>query len=91
MEGGDDEIDFEREEDEDVSEETELLKDRFRLSVITIAESEGKKNNMEISQPVMSCIADLAFQFSALSFFFVCVISMEAEVSNSRDTRKNPR
>ncbi|KAF5185479.1 hypothetical protein FRX31_024934, partial [Thalictrum thalictroides] len=64
MEGGDDEIDFEREEDEDVSEETELLKDRFRLSVITIAESEGKKNNMEISQPVMSCIADLAFQFS---------------------------
>ncbi|PIA33756.1 hypothetical protein AQUCO_04000072v1 [Aquilegia coerulea] len=67
MEGGDDDDvnDFEREEEEEeVSEETELLKDRFRLSAITIAESEAKKNNMEVSQPVIACIADLAFQFT---------------------------
>ncbi|KAL5724484.1 MHF histone-fold complex component [Ranunculus cassubicifolius] len=63
MEGGgdDDDDDFER-EDEDA--ETEILKDRFRLSTITIAEAQAKTMSMEVTEPVMACIADLAFQFS---------------------------
>ncbi|OVA17370.1 hypothetical protein BVC80_1837g180 [Macleaya cordata] len=55
------ESDYERDEDESTS---NLLRDRFRLSAISIAEAEAKKNDMEISQPVMACIADLAFKFT---------------------------
>ncbi|KAK6924602.1 CENP-S/Mhf1 [Dillenia turbinata] len=52
--------DFEREEEDA---ETELLRDRFRLSTISIAESQAKTFNMEISQPIISCISDLAFKY----------------------------
>ncbi|KAJ4973834.1 hypothetical protein NE237_007008 [Protea cynaroides] len=55
------ESDLEKEEDDDA---TELLRDRFRHSAISLAESEAKRNGMEISQPVMVCIADLAFKFT---------------------------
>ncbi|KAM0979204.1 hypothetical protein EV1_015001 [Malus domestica] len=52
---------MEREEDDS---ESELLIDRFRLSTIHIAEAEAKRNAMEISGPVMACIADLAFKYT---------------------------
>ncbi|KAM1433047.1 hypothetical protein ACFX1R_016383 [Malus domestica] len=52
---------MEREEDDS---ESELLIDRFRLSTIQIAEAEAKRNAMEISGPVMACIADLAFKYT---------------------------
>ncbi|KAM1185869.1 hypothetical protein ACFXTH_015093 [Malus domestica] len=52
---------MEREEDDP---ESELLIDRFRLSTIHIAEAEAKRNAMEISGPVMACIADLAFKYT---------------------------
>lgn len=76
------------EEKEDVEETTSHLRDRFRLSTISIAESEGKlyiavifvldwnyfrfiflfvtakQDNMEISQPVIVCISDLAFKYA---------------------------
>ncbi|CAB4280407.1 unnamed protein product [Prunus armeniaca] len=52
---------MEREEEDSVS---ELLRDRFRVSTISIAEAEAKRNDMEISGPVMTCIADLAFKFT---------------------------
>ncbi|KAA8542051.1 hypothetical protein F0562_023203 [Nyssa sinensis] len=51
----------EREEDEAA---TELLRDRFRLCTISIAEAEAKRNDMEVSQPIMACISDLAFKFA---------------------------
>ncbi|MQL96574.1 hypothetical protein Taro_029256 [Colocasia esculenta] len=50
--------------DEEAEERTELLRDHFRLSAISIAEAEAKKQGMGISQPVVACIADLAFKFS---------------------------
>ncbi|WCJ36349.1 Histone superfamily protein [Euphorbia peplus] len=53
--------DTDREEDDSVS---ELLRDRFRLSTISIAEAEAKKNGMEISEPVIACISDLAFRYA---------------------------
>ncbi|KAJ9567894.1 hypothetical protein OSB04_003860 [Centaurea solstitialis] len=53
--------DYEKEEDDEA---TNHLRDRFRLSTIAIAESEAKQNNMEISQPVMVCISDLAFKYA---------------------------
>ncbi|PWA57602.1 histone-fold, Kinetochore component CENP-S [Artemisia annua] len=53
--------DIDNEEDEEA---TNHLRDRFRLSTITIAESEAKENNMVISQPVIGCISDLAFKYA---------------------------
>ncbi|KAF9604872.1 hypothetical protein IFM89_011154 [Coptis chinensis] len=50
--------------DDDDNGVTDVLRDRFHLSAVSIAESEANKNDMEISQPVMVCIADLAFQFT---------------------------
>ncbi|XP_022137214.1 protein MHF1 homolog [Momordica charantia] len=50
-----------REEDDTA---TELLSDRFRLSTISIAEAEAKRNGMEISEPVMTCVAELAFKYT---------------------------
>ncbi|XP_059643717.1 protein MHF1 homolog isoform X1 [Cornus florida] len=64
MKGGEGviESDVEREEDDSAA---DLLRDRFRLSTITIAEAEAKRNEMEISQPIMACISDLAFKYAA--------------------------
>uniref|UniRef100_A0ACD5UYU9 Uncharacterized protein n=1 Tax=Avena sativa TaxID=4498 RepID=A0ACD5UYU9_AVESA len=42
--------------------EAELLRDRLRLAVINIATCEGKKTGVEIADPVVACIADLAFK-----------------------------
>ncbi|XP_074561833.1 protein MHF1 homolog [Curcuma longa] len=50
--------------DPEADERAELLKDRFRLSVISIATSEAKKVNMEVAEPVVACIADLAFKYT---------------------------
>ncbi|XP_059643718.1 protein MHF1 homolog isoform X2 [Cornus florida] len=63
MKGGEGviESDVEREEDDSAA---DLLRDRFRLSTITIAEAEAKRNEMEISQPIMACISDLAFKYA---------------------------
>ncbi|XP_051119210.1 protein MHF1 homolog [Andrographis paniculata] len=49
------------EEDESA---TELLRDRFRLCTISIAEAEAKLNGMEVSQPIVACISDLAFKYA---------------------------
>ncbi|KAK8970487.1 hypothetical protein KSP40_PGU021734 [Platanthera guangdongensis] len=58
----------ESEKTEEAEEMAELLRDRFRLSVITIAEAEGtsasKRHGMEIKEPVVACISDLAFKFA---------------------------
>ncbi|XP_065874369.1 protein MHF1 homolog [Euphorbia lathyris] len=53
--------DIDREEDDSVS---ELLRDRFRLSTISIAEAEAKNNGMDISEPIIACVADLAFRYA---------------------------
>ncbi|XP_003579649.1 protein MHF1 homolog [Brachypodium distachyon] len=42
--------------------EAEILRDRLRLAVINIATSEGKKAGMDVADPVVACIADLAFK-----------------------------
>ncbi|KAL4566721.1 hypothetical protein LXL04_030844 [Taraxacum kok-saghyz] len=49
---------------ENVEETTSHLRDRFRLSTISIAESEAKQDNMGISQSVIVCISDLAFKYA---------------------------
>ncbi|XP_020106653.1 centromere protein S isoform X1 [Ananas comosus] len=81
----------EKEEEEAAAERAELLRDRFRLSVISIANAEGfdspfstlslfvffssksfflislraaEKVVMGISEPVVACIADLAFKYT---------------------------
>ncbi|KAG4190706.1 Centromere S [Gossypium arboreum] len=55
--------DFEKEEEEEDDSVSDLLRDRFRLSAISIAESEAKRSGMEISPPIVACIADLAFKY----------------------------
>ncbi|GKV17424.1 hypothetical protein SLE2022_369920 [Rubroshorea leprosula] len=55
--------DVEREEEDEES-VTDVLKDRFRLSAIPIAEEEAKRNGMEISAPIVACIVDLAFKYT---------------------------
>ncbi|CAA0806842.1 Histone superfamily protein [Striga hermonthica] len=52
------------EEEEEEESATELLRDRFRLCTISIAEAEAKQNGMEVSQPIMACISDLAFKYA---------------------------
>ncbi|PAN37887.1 hypothetical protein PAHAL_7G130800 [Panicum hallii] len=42
--------------------EAELLRDRLRLAVISIATAEGKKAGMTVADPVVACIADLAYK-----------------------------
>ncbi|XP_017215175.1 protein MHF1 homolog [Daucus carota subsp. sativus] len=49
---------------EDESAAADLLRDRFRLSTISIVQSEAKQNNMEISEPIVACISDLAFKYA---------------------------
>ncbi|KAL1562868.1 MHF histone-fold complex component [Salvia divinorum] len=58
--------DVERGEEEEEEEESasELLRDRFRLCTISIAETEAERNGMEISQPIMACVSDLAFKYA---------------------------
>ncbi|CAN4115489.1 unnamed protein product [Withania somnifera] len=55
------ESEAEREEEEAAS---DLLRDRFRLCTISIAEAEAKQCGMEVSQPIITCISDLAFKFA---------------------------
>ncbi|XP_074317144.1 protein MHF1 homolog [Silene latifolia] len=45
-------------------EETQLLKDRFHLSAISIAQSQAKEIGMEISEPIVACISNLAFNYA---------------------------
>ncbi|KAK9668981.1 hypothetical protein RND81_13G100600 [Saponaria officinalis] len=52
-------------EEEEEDEETQLLKDRFHLSAISIVESEAKKIGMQISEPIVACISNLAFNYAA--------------------------
>ncbi|KAK4761679.1 hypothetical protein SAY87_029563 [Trapa incisa] len=42
----------------------ELLRDRFRLSSISIARSEALRGGMEVSDPVLACIGDLSFKYA---------------------------
>ncbi|XAR67795.1 hypothetical protein NMG60_11002701 [Bertholletia excelsa] len=42
----------------------DILRDRFRLCSISIAEAEAKRNSMEISQAIITCICDLAFKYA---------------------------
>ncbi|CAK8568068.1 unnamed protein product [Lathyrus sativus] len=44
--------------------EMKLLRDRFRLSAISIAESQANKSGMEVSNVVVACVADLAFKYT---------------------------
>ncbi|KAH7838504.1 hypothetical protein Vadar_027376 [Vaccinium darrowii] len=41
-----------------------LLLIDIAFSTICIAESKAKRNNIQISQPVMACITDLAFKYT---------------------------
>ncbi|XP_039018060.1 protein MHF1 homolog [Hibiscus syriacus] len=69
MEIDEDRSDFEKDEEEDDDSVSDLLRDRFRLSAISIAEYEGpttKRNSMEISQPIVACITDLTFEYIGL-------------------------
>ncbi|KAL9243365.1 hypothetical protein vseg_017260 [Gypsophila vaccaria] len=63
MEKHDDKQIIEDEDDEE-DEETQLLKDRFRLSSISIAQSEAKKIGMRISEPIVACISNLALNYA---------------------------
>ncbi|KAK4726676.1 hypothetical protein R3W88_031593 [Solanum pinnatisectum] len=54
--------DVEREEEEAV---IDLLRDRFRLCTISIAEDEAKQCSMEVSQSIITCISDFSFKFAA--------------------------
>ncbi|KAL3025516.1 hypothetical protein AAZX31_04G183700 [Glycine max] len=44
--------------------EMKLLRDKFRLSAISIIESQAKQNGMEVSKVVVTCVADLAFKYT---------------------------
>lgn len=58
-------MEMQREEDDDTNdEETLILRDRFRLSTVSIAESEAKKNGMQVSEPIVACISNLAFNYA---------------------------
>ncbi|XP_075662514.1 protein MHF1 homolog isoform X4 [Castanea sativa] len=52
------------EEEEETESVSDVLRDRFRLSTISIAEAEAKRNGMEISEPIVACISDLAFKYA---------------------------
>ncbi|CAH9104767.1 unnamed protein product [Cuscuta europaea] len=68
MEGGWEDVAMssgeEREDDEAAAEARERLCQQFRLCTISIAEAEAKRNGMEISQPIVACIADIAFKYT---------------------------
>ncbi|XP_057422688.1 protein MHF1 homolog isoform X2 [Lotus japonicus] len=48
----------------EIDAETKLLRDRFRLSAISIAESQANKSGMEASKVVVACVSDLAFKYT---------------------------
>ncbi|XP_056169540.1 protein MHF1 homolog [Syzygium oleosum] len=48
------------EEDELVTD----LRNRFKLSAVSLAEAEAKRNDMEMSEPVSECIADLTLRYA---------------------------
>ncbi|EXC05162.1 Centromere protein S [Morus notabilis] len=52
---------METEEDQSL---TALLRDRFRLSTISIAQAQAKVNDLEVSETVVACVADLAFKYA---------------------------
>ncbi|GAV60202.1 hypothetical protein CFOL_v3_03733, partial [Cephalotus follicularis] len=84
MEGSEGAIDVEREEEDDSV--TDLLRDRFRLSTISIAEAEAKRNGMEIAEPIISCTADLAFKYTVqYSFVILDVFKLFNLVSAHRN------
>lgn len=56
--------DTERRDEEEDESVNELLRDRFRLCTISIAEAEAKQNGMEVSQPIISCVSDMAFKYA---------------------------
>ncbi|GJN27779.1 hypothetical protein PR202_gb15830 [Eleusine coracana subsp. coracana] len=58
--GDDDGGEAERYEAEEA--EADLLRDRLRLAVIKVATAEGRKAGMEVADPVVACVADLAFK-----------------------------
>ncbi|KAL8139204.1 hypothetical protein V2J09_005205 [Rumex salicifolius] len=45
-------------------EQMDLLRDRFRLSAISIAQSQAKNCEMDVSDSVIACISDLTFKYS---------------------------
>ncbi|GFP89426.1 centromere protein s [Phtheirospermum japonicum] len=51
-------------EEEEEESASDLLRDRFRLCTISIAKAEAKRNGMEVSQPIMTCVSDLAFKYA---------------------------
>ncbi|XP_075479084.1 protein MHF1 homolog isoform X4 [Primulina tabacum] len=73
--------DVEREEEEDES-VNQLLRDRFRLCTISIAEAEAMKNGMEVSQPILSCISDLACKYAQQ-------LAKDLELFSQHGTRKS--
>lgn len=62
MDGGGGRGSPEIEEEDDSA--ADLLRDRFRLSAISVAEAEARRNCMEISEPIVACITDLAFKYA---------------------------
>ncbi|XP_020205138.1 protein MHF1 homolog isoform X2 [Cajanus cajan] len=44
--------------------EMKLLRDKFRLSAISITESQAKRSGKEASKVVVTCVADLAFKYT---------------------------
>ncbi|KAI9079648.1 hypothetical protein K1719_038269 [Acacia pycnantha] len=48
----------------EINSKTQVLRDRFRLNAISIAEAEAKRNGMDASEVVVACIADLAFKYA---------------------------
>ncbi|XP_028766237.1 protein MHF1 homolog [Neltuma alba] len=48
----------------EIDTKTQDLRDRFRLSAVSIAEAEAKRNGMDASEVVVACIADLAFKYA---------------------------
>ncbi|XP_010555582.1 PREDICTED: centromere protein S isoform X1 [Tarenaya hassleriana] len=65
--GAGDKSDLERDREAEETEDDamdDLLRDRFRLTAIAIAEAESKKNGMDVAGPVAACMADLAFKYA---------------------------
>ncbi|KAJ1391161.1 Ran binding domain [Sesbania bispinosa] len=47
--------------------ETKLLRNRFKLSTISITESQASKTGMDVSKFVVACVADLDFKYTELN------------------------
>ncbi|KAK8990762.1 hypothetical protein V6N11_028723 [Hibiscus sabdariffa] len=90
MEVDEDRSDFEKDEEEEDDSVSDLLRDRFRLSAISIAEHEAKRNGMEISQPIVACIADLAFKYIVYRCYYIKNF-FELVINNLRVVSANAR